>query len=118
MLGDTAIQRAWMAYADANEVPHDHEDEEAFKQGFVAGRREVKVEMDMAFEHRWQEGYRAGLNAAKRLVREDRAAKVMGLEPNVVCTKCRTTKTVNLHTFGLRSFCETCETITTWEWIK
>jgi len=36
-LGDTAMQRAWMRYADANEVPHDHEDEEAFKYGFDAG---------------------------------------------------------------------------------
>lgn len=36
-LGDTAMQRAWMRYADANEVPHDHEDEEAFKYGYDAG---------------------------------------------------------------------------------
>lgn len=39
-LGDTAMQRAWMRYADANEVPHDHEDEEAFKYGFDAGRNQ------------------------------------------------------------------------------
>ena len=36
-LGDTAMQRAWMRYADANEVPHDHEDEEAFKYGYITG---------------------------------------------------------------------------------
>lgn len=36
-LGDTAMQRAWMRYADEQEVPHDHEDEEAFKYGFDAG---------------------------------------------------------------------------------
>jgi hypothetical protein len=35
-LGDTAMQRAWMRYADEQEVPHDHEDEEAFKYGFNA----------------------------------------------------------------------------------
>ena len=35
-LGDTAMQRAWMRFADANEVPHDHEDEDAFKYGFDA----------------------------------------------------------------------------------
>lgn len=44
-LGNTATQRAWMRYADANEVPHDHEDEEPFKEGFGAGdahgRKEV-----------------------------------------------------------------------------
>lgn len=37
-LGDTAMQRAWMRFADANEVPHDHEDEDVFKYGFDAGR--------------------------------------------------------------------------------
>jgi len=35
-LGDTATQRAWMAYADANDIPHDHEDETPFKFGFNA----------------------------------------------------------------------------------
>ncbi len=41
MLGDKQMQHAWMAYADANDVPHDHEDEEAFKSGFDAGRVET-----------------------------------------------------------------------------
>lgn len=39
-LGDEATQRAWMRYADEQEVPHDHEDEEAFKYGFDAGRNQ------------------------------------------------------------------------------
>lgn len=42
-LGDKSTQHAWMAYADANEVPHDHEDEEPFKWGFDAGRRAATV---------------------------------------------------------------------------
>jgi len=45
-LGDTAMQRAWMRYADANEVPHDHEDEEPFKYGFDAGRNVFKEPSD------------------------------------------------------------------------
>lgn len=41
MLGDTETQRAWMVYADAENIQHDHEDEEVFKKGFVAGRNSV-----------------------------------------------------------------------------
>lgn len=35
-LGDKATQHAWMAYADANDIPHDHEEETPFKYGFNA----------------------------------------------------------------------------------
>ena len=41
-LGDEATQRAWMRYADEQEVPHDHEDEEAFKYGYHAGRENLE----------------------------------------------------------------------------
>jgi len=37
-LGDRPMQHAWIRYADEQEVPHDHEDEDAFKYGFDAGR--------------------------------------------------------------------------------
>lgn len=38
MLGDKKMQHAWMKYAEFNDIPHDHEDEEPFKQGFAMGR--------------------------------------------------------------------------------
>lgn len=41
-LGDTATQLAWMAYADAEEIPHDHEDETVFKYGYHAGRKNLE----------------------------------------------------------------------------
>lgn len=41
-LGDTAMQRAWMRYADANDIPHDHEDETVFKDGYHAGRENLE----------------------------------------------------------------------------
>jgi len=44
-LGDAAMQRAWMRYADAEEVPHDHEDEEPFKYGFGAGEAHGRKEV-------------------------------------------------------------------------
>jgi len=36
-LDKDAREKAWMAYADAQEIPHDHDDEEPFKHGFDAG---------------------------------------------------------------------------------
>jgi hypothetical protein len=54
-LGDEATQRAWMRYADEQEVPHDHEDEEAFKYGFDAGassgNRKAKLEIAEEIEN-------------------------------------------------------------------
>lgn len=44
-LGDTAMQRAWMRYADEQKVPHDHADEEPFKYGFDAGRNFENTEL-------------------------------------------------------------------------
>lgn len=41
-LGDTSTQLAWMAYADANDIPHDHEDETVFKDGYHAGRENLE----------------------------------------------------------------------------
>ena len=41
MLGNTETQHAWMVYAETEDIPHDHEDEEVFKKGFVAGRNSV-----------------------------------------------------------------------------
>ena len=51
-LGDTSMQRAWMRYADEQEVPHDHADEESFKFGFDAGRALAvgKVKLEIAEE--------------------------------------------------------------------
>lgn len=43
-LGDKSMQHAWMAYADANNVPHDHEDEEPFKWGFNAGAGAASID--------------------------------------------------------------------------
>lgn len=54
-LGDTAMQRAWMRYADANEVPHDHEDEEAFKYGFDAGRSVENTKAILRWKTRCEE---------------------------------------------------------------
>jgi hypothetical protein len=50
-LGDTAMQWAWMRYADAEEVSHDHEDEDPFKYGFDAGRESVKLEIAEEIEN-------------------------------------------------------------------
>ena len=54
-LGDTSTQLAWMAYADANDIPHDHEDEESFKYGFDAGassgNRKAKLEIAEEIEN-------------------------------------------------------------------
>lgn len=41
-LGDTSTQLAWMAYADANDIPHDHEDETVFKDGYHAGKENIE----------------------------------------------------------------------------
>ena len=38
MLGDKQTQQAWMRFADEQMIPHDHEDEDVYKRGFVAGR--------------------------------------------------------------------------------
>lgn len=54
-LGDEATQRAWMRYADANEVPHDHEDEEAFKYGFDAGRSVENTKAILRWKTRCEE---------------------------------------------------------------
>lgn len=53
--GDEATQRAWMRYADANEVPHDHEDEEAFKYGFDAGRSVENTKAILRWKTRCEE---------------------------------------------------------------
>ena len=42
-LGDKSMQHAWMRYADENDIPHDHEDEEPFKHGFDAGRATLEL---------------------------------------------------------------------------
>lgn len=44
-LGDEATQRAWMKYAENQDIPHDHEDESSFKYGFDAGFMNVKLEI-------------------------------------------------------------------------
>lgn len=54
-LGDTAMQHAWMRYADENEVPHDHEDEEAFKYGFDAGRSAENAKAILRWKSRCEE---------------------------------------------------------------
>lgn len=41
-LGDTSTQLAWMAYADANDIAHDHEDESVFKYGYHAGIENIE----------------------------------------------------------------------------
>lgn len=38
MLGDKQTQQAWMRFAEEQMIPHDHEDEDVYKRGFVAGR--------------------------------------------------------------------------------
>jgi len=54
-LGDEATQWAWMRYANEQGVPHDHEDEEAFKYGFDAGassgNRKAKLEIAEEIEN-------------------------------------------------------------------
>ncbi len=50
-LGDEATQRAWMQYADNQDIPHDHEDETPFKYGFNAGRGSAKLEIAEEIEN-------------------------------------------------------------------
>lgn len=54
-LGDTAMQQAWMRYADEQEVPHDHEDEEAFKYGIDAGRSVENTKAILRWKSRCEE---------------------------------------------------------------
>jgi len=48
MLGDKKMQHAWMKYAEFNDIPHDHEDEEPFKQGFAMGRTDSDQSAELA----------------------------------------------------------------------
>lgn len=66
MLGDKEMQHAWMAYADANEIPHDHEDEEVFKYGFDAGRTRSSLEIDMTEYEQMKEQKRAILTKKRK----------------------------------------------------
>ena len=58
-LGDTPMQHAWMEYCDAEEIPHDHEDEEPFKWGFDAGRRSelARLRTELAESQRREEAW-------------------------------------------------------------
>lgn len=48
MLGDKKMQHAWMKYAEFKPDPHDHEDEEPFKQGFAMGRTDSDQSAELA----------------------------------------------------------------------
>jgi hypothetical protein len=45
MLGDEQTQQAWMRFANEQQIPHDHEDEDVYKRGFVAGRNVLAAEV-------------------------------------------------------------------------
>lgn len=77
MLGDKEMQHAWMAYADANEIPHDHEDEEVFKYGFDAGRTRSGLEIDMTEYEQMKEQKRKILERQRKPIVE--ALDALGL---------------------------------------